>query len=236
MMLRLEARRSAVEGRVPDVSATVPKISAVARAAAVVLLGLGAFVAAPLSAEAQAAAAAPSKRWTQLDDTSLLASLRAGGLVLACRHAITDPTQDDSGADRASQRNLNDEGRRQAEGIGRAVRTARVPIGPVLSSPMFRTQETAELAFGDTAVTLSKLLLRGQPPLSELMPLYTDPPPAGKNRVLMTHQGPLYRVLPMFRPPEIREGDCVVLRPRADRTLEVLGKLGLPDWQRLATR
>jgi phosphohistidine phosphatase SixA len=201
-----------------------------------VLLGLAASLAAPRAAEAQADSATPAKRWTQLDDASLLAALRAGGLVLACRHGITESNKDDTGPDRASQRNLSEEGRRHAEAIGRAVRAARVPIGPVLSSTMFRTRETAELAFGDSAVTLTKLLLRGNPPLSEVMPLYADAPPAGKNRVLMTHQGPLYRVLKMFRPPEIREGDCVVVRPRADGTLEALGKLGLDDWERLAGR
>jgi phosphohistidine phosphatase SixA len=198
-----------------------------------VLLGVAGSLVAPLAASAQEREA-PSKRWTQLDDAPLLAALRAGGLVIACRHAITDPTQDDRGPDRASQRNLSDEGRRQAAGIGRAVRAARVPIGPVLSSPMFRTRETAELAFGDSAVTLTRLLLRGEPPLSELMPLYTGAPPEGKNRVLMTHQGPLYRILTMFRSPEIAEGDCVVLRPRGDGSLEVLAKLGLDDWERLA--
>jgi hypothetical protein len=219
--------------RVADISA--PKLGPVTRVAAAVLLGVSASVAAPPPAEAQAPGEAPAKRWAQLDDASLLAALRAGGLVLACRHAITDATQDDRGPDRASQRNLSEEGRRQAEAIGRAIRAARVPIGPVLSSPMFRTRETAELAFGDTAVTLTRLLLRGEPPLSELMPLYADAPPQGKNRVLMTHQGPLYRVLTMFRSPEIVEGDCAVLRPGGG-TFEVLGKLGLPDWERLARR
>ncbi|MDQ3949351.1 MAG: histidine phosphatase family protein [Gemmatimonadota bacterium] len=232
MMLR-RGKREAGGGRrrVADVSAS--KLSPVARVAAVVLLGL-ASVAVPPVAGAQERGEAPAKRWTQLDDASLLAALRAGGLVLACRHAITNANEDDRGPDRASQRNLSEEGRRQSEAIGRAVRAARVPIGPVLSSPMFRTRETAELAFGDTAVTLSRLLLRGQPPLSELMPLYTDAPPEGKNRVLMTHQGPLYRILTMFRSPEIAEGDCAVLRPHAGGTFDVLGKLGLQDWERLA--
>jgi hypothetical protein len=100
---------------------------------------------------------------------------------------------------------------------------------------MFRTKETAELAF-DTAVVLTTLLRRGEQPLDELMKLYREPPPPGKNRVLMTHQGPLYRVLPMFRSPEIEEGDCVVVRPRGGAPFEVLGKLGLADWERLAAR
>jgi len=207
-----------------------------ARLAAVVLFGVGAGVTLPGTAVAQEREA-PARRWTQLDDASLLGALRAGGLVLACRHGITNPNEEDRGSDRASQRNLSEEGRRQAAAMGRAVRAAAIPIGPVVSSPMYRTRETAELAFGDTAVTLSRLLLRGEQPLDQLMKLYKDSPPAGTNRGLMTHQGPLYRVLPMFRSPEIAEGDCVVVRPGGGGgSLEVLGKLGLADWERLATR
>jgi hypothetical protein len=225
--------RSEVRGaRVTNIG--LPEVSTVSRLAAVVLVGLGAAAVLPATALAQGREA-PVRRWTQLDDASLLAALRAGGLVLACRHGITDATQEDTGPDRASQRNLSEEGRRHAIAIGRAVRAAGVPIGPVLSSNMFRTKETAELAFGDSVV-LTTLLRRGEQPLDELTKLYAEPPPAGTNRVLMTHQGPLYRMLPMFRSPDIAEGDCVVVRPRGSAPFEILGKLGLADWERLAAR
>jgi phosphohistidine phosphatase SixA len=202
------------------------------------VLAVAASLATTTTAFAQQRDSLPwQERIRQLDDASLLAALRAGGLVLACRHAITpDGVSDQSETEQALQRNLSEEGRQQAIAIGRAVRAARVGICPVLSSPMFRTRETAALAFGDSAVAISRLL-RGNPPLSELMPLFFGDPPDGQNRVLMTHQGTLYRVLKMFRPPEIREGDCVILRPNdlAGR-FEVLGKLSLADWERLAKR
>lgn len=195
---------------------------------------LGASV--PASAPAQARDSIPwQTRINQLDDRPLLAALRAGGLVLACRHAITeDDVNDQSSTDRSQQRNLSQEGRNQSIAIGRAVRKAGIGIGPVLSSPMYRTRETAELAFGDSAVEVNSLL-RGQPPMSEIMRLFTQQPPDGKNRVLMTHQGTLYRILTMFRRPEIREGDCVALRPNARAgTFQVIAKLSLADWERLA--
>jgi phosphohistidine phosphatase SixA len=227
--------RSAVRAKADRVEATSARV--LARAAAVVLLAAGCSTATPVAALGQEHRheAPTTRQWTQLDDASLLTALRAGGLVLACRHGITESGKDDTGSDRASQRNLSEEGVRHATAIGRAVRAAGIPIGPVLSSTMYRTKETAELAFGDSVV-LTELLLRGQRPLDELTKLYNEPPPAGTNRVLMTHQGPLYRVLTMFRSPEIREGDCVVVRPRGDAPFEVLGKLGLPDWERLAAR
>ncbi|MGQ0714541.1 MAG: hypothetical protein ACT4PJ_12540 [Gemmatimonadaceae bacterium] len=202
--------------------------------ALVALLVLSIAAAEPASAQERDPLAWKT-RIKQLDDASLLAALRAGGLVLACRHAITvDGARDESSTDRALQRNLSEEGRQQALAIGRAVRAARVGVCPVLASPMFRTRESAELAFGDTAVAITRLL-RGQPPLSELMPLFTNDPPEGQNRVLMTHQGTLYRILTMFRRGEINEGDCVVLRPNsASGRFEVVAKLSLADWERLA--
>jgi phosphohistidine phosphatase SixA len=211
---------------------TTPRLPTVHALAMMVLLS----IAVPVSTFAQAHDSLPwQTRIKQPDDRSLLAALRAGGLVLACRHAITvEGARDESSTDRALQRNLSEDGRQQAIAIGRAVRAARVGICPVLSSPMFRARETAELAFGDTAVAISRLL-RGQPPLSALMPLFTQPPPEGQNRVLMTHQGTLYRILTMFRRPEIQEGDCVVLRPNHEAgTFEVVAKLSLADWERLA--
>jgi hypothetical protein len=67
------------------------------------------------------------------------------------------------------------------------------------------------------------------------MKLILDGSPEKHNRVLMTHQGTLYRILTMFRRPEIREGDCVILRPDGETgTFEVVAKLGLADWERLA--
>ncbi len=210
------------------------KMSVAARVAAALVLSIAASV--PASAFAQERDARSwQERIRPLDDKSLLTALRAGGLVLACRHGITpDGVQDESETDRARQRNLSEEGRQQAIAIGRAVRAAGVGICPVFSSPMYRTRETAGLAFGDTAIVLTRLL-RGTPPLDELMKLLLEAPPEGQNKVLMTHQGTLYRVLTMFRRPEIREGDCVVLRPNfAAGTFDVVGKLGLEDWERLA--
>ena len=79
------------------------------------------------------------------------ALLRAGGVVIAFRHALAPGTFDPPGfrlGDCSTQRNLNDEGRAQARRIGawfaqRSLRPARV-----LSSPWCRCVDTATLAFG----------------------------------------------------------------------------------------
>lgn len=82
----------------------------------------------------------------------LVARLRAGGHVVVMRHGITDRTQRDTGnlLDRAGQRNLSDAGRAQSIRTGRAFAALGIPLGEILTSPVFRARDTAELAFGAT--------------------------------------------------------------------------------------
>jgi phosphohistidine phosphatase SixA len=84
---------------------------------------------------------------------ALVAALRQGGVVVVLRHGITDRSQRDTGdlASRAGQRNLSEAGRAQSLRLGRAVVALAVPLGQVLTSPVFRARDTAELAFGARA-------------------------------------------------------------------------------------
>lgn len=82
-----------------------------------------------------------------------LERLRAGGAVMVIRHArapgVGDPPEfrlDDC----ATQRNLSEDGREQARGIGLRLRAENVRIGRVLSSRWCRALDTARLAFGET--------------------------------------------------------------------------------------
>lgn len=111
---------------------------AVGRRAALLLALAG--PAAARTAEGEAAAA-------------LVAALRAGGHVAVIRHAITDRSQVDTGdlLSRAGQRNLSDAGRAQARRLGAAFAALRIPLGEVLTSPVFRARDTAEAAFGARA-------------------------------------------------------------------------------------
>jgi len=78
--------------------------------------------------------------------------LRRGGLVLLMRHAATEPGLGDPPGfrlgDCATQRNLSDAGRADAQRIGERLRRERVPIARVYTSPWCRCRETAMLAFG----------------------------------------------------------------------------------------
>ncbi len=79
--------------------------------------------------------------------------MRSGSVVAVMRHGITDRSQVDTGdlSDRAGQRNLSEAGRQQSLRTGRALQKMNMPIGEVLTSPVFRARETAELAFGNAA-------------------------------------------------------------------------------------
>ena len=101
------------------------------------------FALAPLGLTAQTTppAAAP--------DT--LALLRAGGLVLALRHALAPGTFDPPNfrlGDCSTQRNLSDDGRQQARRIGAWFTARQLKPARVRSSPWCRCVDTADLAFG----------------------------------------------------------------------------------------
>ena len=77
------------------------------------------------------------------------AALRSGAVVLF-RHANAPGTGDPSGfrlESCSTQRNLGDEGRRQAVRIGERFRSENVRVGAVLTSEWCRAFDTAELAF-----------------------------------------------------------------------------------------
>jgi phosphohistidine phosphatase SixA len=81
--------------------------------------------------------------------------LRAGGVVIAFRHALApgtfDPPQFRLG-DCSTQRNLSDEGRAQARRIGRWFDERGLVPRAVSSSPWCRCVDTAQLAFGRSQV------------------------------------------------------------------------------------
>lgn len=81
-----------------------------------------------------------------------LRSALAAGSVLMLRHALAPGTFDPPGfklGDCSTQRNLSDEGRRQARQLGAWFNARQLRPTRVRSSPWCRCLETAQLAFGD---------------------------------------------------------------------------------------
>lgn len=167
-------------------------------------------------------------------DESVLEQLRAGGFVLACRHAITNHDQQDRNVDfddPRTQRTLSEAGEQQARELGEVLRSLRIPIGDVLASPFQRTRRSAELMFGRADVETALQYAGSRQRRSDLL---GSDVPEGTNRVLMTHQGILYENLAVER-RSIGEGDCVIVKPRAGEFI-VLAQARLEDWRLLLER
>ena len=85
---------------------------------------------------------------------------REGGFTLLVRHARTDrsiPTRETPGYSpplRSEQRNLTAAGERDVRLMAEVVSKYALPIGEVLSSPIYRCRETAD-AFGTPTVTMA---------------------------------------------------------------------------------
>jgi phosphohistidine phosphatase SixA len=185
-----------------------------------------------------AALLVPAASVAQVADTAaaanpILDSLKTGGYVIVFRHAHTDRSKMEqqgwSLADRSTQRNLSERGAEESHTIGHAFKALGIPVGEVLASPMFRTRETAEHAFG-RADTTELLRSRGSAPGAR--ELLTRPTATGMNRILVTHNAYLHRHFGPSGHGEIGEGDAVVARPKGDGGFEVLGRIRLSDWAR----
>ncbi len=130
----------------------------------------------------------------------LVAAIQDGGKVIYLRHAATNQREVDTGrlGDRSGQRNLSADGIRQAERLGHALRSLRVPLNEILASPVFRARDTAELAFGEDRDQghdgSGRGRVRGRSPEGDDRGdkglLRTLPGP-GMNRVLVGHRTPL---------------------------------------------
>ena len=163
---------------------------------------------------------------------AVIQELRKGGLVVACRHAITSHDREDRTPvnfdDPSTQRVLSPEGEQQARKLGEDLRAIDVRFGQVLASPFQRTRLSAELMFGRVTIenALSSMT-RGKD--ADLTALVTTPVPVGENRLLMTHQGLLYRVFTTIKHGTIGEGSCVVARPTGS-SFELMALAKPADW------
>jgi hypothetical protein len=100
---------------------------------------------------------------TELRREALMSELRRGGYTVILRHARTDRSFQEERAyvpkERSAQRNLTDEGIRDAALMGVVFRKHGITFAEVISSPLYRCVETAELAVRapDTTMVLRTL-------------------------------------------------------------------------------
>ncbi|MGH7681008.1 MAG: histidine phosphatase family protein [Candidatus Eiseniibacteriota bacterium] len=170
-------------------------------------------------------------------DSTLVPNLREGGFVLLFRHCATDWTQRDADGenfeDRSAQRNLSKVGEEQAAGIGAAFRKLEIPVLAVLTSPMWRCRDTGQLAFGQEQ-PMVELFRRGAEYRAARLMLLGSELEAGQNLVLVTHQDLMVPIIEGLRRDYVKEGECLVIRPLGEATFDVVAKVTLEDWAKLA--
>ena len=97
----------------------------------VALLILGAAAAVPLRAQ-------------EVKGARGIEAARRGGVIIACRHAMTDRFNEDEATlrydDPSTQRRLSRRGEWQAEAMGKAFRALEIGVGEVIASPMQRAR------------------------------------------------------------------------------------------------
>ena len=158
-------------------------------------------------------------RMESLPPEKLLVLLREGGLIIYFRHGITDWSQTDKMPlnlkQCSAQRNLSKAGQAQMEAIGRAVSVLGIRVAKVFASPYCRTLDSARLAFG-RVVPESRLQyvgpMRGkrrEQQVDALRNLLAQPPPDGRNMVLIAHRGNLLEATSV----DLEEGEAALFRP-----------------------
>ena len=168
------------------------------------------------------------------DEQAAIEAARRGGVVIACRHGMTDPTDENETTlvydDPSTQRRLNAAGERQARAMGAAFIKLGIDASEVIASPMQRARRTAELMFGRATLD-SSWHTRGSdysgPKQQRRQATLSTPVPNG-NRVIVTHLGTLGDAIKPVN-PGLEEGDCVVVRPEGP-TFTYLGKVTWRAW------
>jgi phosphohistidine phosphatase SixA len=179
--------------------------------------------------------ATPVEDTAQARREALMAKLRNGGYTVLLRHARTDySTQEPQGtvpAERSAQRNLSDEGIRDAALMGVVFRKYGISFAEVIASPMYRTVETAEMAASHPKTTMA---LRSFPSTPEQAALIKTAPKPGTNRLLVTHHFVIETHVPGVQPGAVAESEAAVVSHAPDGTPQLVGFIKLDDWKALA--
>jgi phosphohistidine phosphatase SixA len=176
---------------------------------------------------------------------SLLNSLKKGGFIFYARHGEATVGSDLpylNFQDCLTQRNLSENGRRQAIYYGEILRYLQIPIQFLVSaSPFCRTIETAQLAFGYGHVQVNPFWfeiykLSGNLPSSDRQIILNNfnsvletIPVEGKNKVIVAHSFPEGIGL-----GEIPYMGTVIIKPKGEGNgYEVVHQLSLADWSKI---
>ena len=157
---------------------------------------------------------------------TLINHLQEGGKLIFIRHAYA-PGNGDPGNfnlnDCSTQRNLNEDGRKQAKKIGEFFRNNKIKIDKVLSSEWCRCKETANIAFKDFSTNsflnsfYSSKFKKNKAKQVEELNNFVKKFKSNKNLVLVTHYVLISEVL-NYGPSS---GEIVV----SDKNFNIIGTI-----------
>jgi phosphohistidine phosphatase SixA len=178
----------------------------------------------------------PGNDSTGLRREKLMETLRKGGYTVMLRHARTDlafnEQRDPVPVERSKQRNLTDDGIKDAALMGVVFRKYGIQFAEIVSSPMARCVETAEYAAGKPNSTTMDL--RVFPATPAQAALVMKAPKAGTNRLIVTHHFVIETHVPGIKPGDVGESEAAVVRHLAGGKVELVGRITLSDWSALA--
>jgi phosphohistidine phosphatase SixA len=176
-----------------------------------------------------------------LQGKELVDALRAGRHVIYFRHADTGPAYLEQGVDLErceTQRNLNEDGRREALQIGAAFQRLGIPVGEVKSSQFCRCKDTAQLAFG--RFTIERWLTgvsraaeaeqRRKEASRELRRILGTVPAAGSNTVLVSHGFNLWDAEGFHL---ATQGEAAIYRPDGQGRYVLIARVLPREWSAL---
>lgn len=217
------------------------KLSArIAGHGAAIVLAATFWIGATTISMAQGTGAAPAS--PEKKPTEILELIKSGGYVLYFRHLQTDNNTKDTDLsnmkDCSKQRVLSAEGRENAEKLGKAFASLKVPVGGVITSQFCRAVESAKLmGLTDATETADLNNDSGEPLVTKdesarrakaLKELLAKAPPAGKNIVIVAHV-PNIRIAAGDDFGAMKEGDLAVFAPKGAAGFEPVGSIKYAD-------
>ena len=157
---------------------------------------------------------------------NLIKEIENGGKLIFIRHAYAPGNGDPNNFnlnDCSTQRNLNVDGRKQAQKIGKFFRENNVKIYKVLSSEWCRCKETADIAFKDFSTNnflnsfYSSKYAKNRDKQVKALNNYVEKFKSNKNLIFVTHYVLISEVL-NYNPSS---GEIVV----SDKNFNILGTL-----------
>lgn len=177
-----------------------------------------------------------------LTGAKMVEALQRGGYVMVMRHASSPqaaPTKVAANPDNSGdERQLDERGIMTATEMGKAIRTLKIPIGDVLSSPTYRALETIKFAnLGEARVVPElgengKSMQASSTAQADWLRHRVTEFPKGTNTLLVTHNPNLIAAFPTDA-VGVADGETLVFGSDGKGGATLVARIKIEDWPKL---